>query len=120
MSKIPLVILLGLMFAGCAGSPPTGIGAAMHVENNVQVGWKEQAAEDGSTLYVVSSAGNVGYADMVKVAESRAQAHCQYGYRVLGLDGNDQPQVDSLNARFILSSEVRLKVRCFDKEAEIP
>jgi hypothetical protein len=120
MNKTSLVILLGLMLAGCAGDPPAGIGAAMHAENNVQVGWKEQPIEDGSTLYIVASPGNVSYADMAKVAEAHARAHCQYGYRVLSLDGNDQPQVDSLNARFILSSEVRLKVRCFDKETEIP
>lgn len=120
MRKIPIAttLLLALFLAACAHSPATGIEAAMHAENNVQVGWREQPADDGDPVFMVQSAGGVSFDSMLKVAEDHAKARCAEGYRVISLTGSDEPQVDSLNPRFVLDSVVRLKVHCYEKESE--
>lgn len=120
MSKTPLAttLMLTLFIVACAHSPATGIEAAMHTENSVQVGWREQPADDGDPVFVVQSAGGVNFDSMLTVAEDHARARCTEGYRVISLTGNDEPQVDSLNPRFVLDSVVRLKVHCYEKESE--
>lgn len=105
-----------LLTVACAHAPTSGIGAAMHAEDGIQVGWREDTGTDGSYTYVVRSSGRSAFDAMLAVAETRAAARCADGYRVLSLNGGDQPQVDSINPRFVLSSEVRLMVRCYEKE----
>jgi len=106
-----------LLLAACAHAPTTGIDAAMHAECGQQVGWQQVTTGDGDPLFVVRSAGAAAsYAAMVHVAEEQAAKLCVEGYRVLDVEGSDQPQVDSLSPRFVLSSEVRFKVRCYEKD----
>ncbi|HLW74551.1 MAG TPA: hypothetical protein VKT74_05735 [Gammaproteobacteria bacterium] len=112
------ILVLVLLLAACAHSPTTGIEAAMHAENNVQVGWREQPADDGDPVFAVQSAGGVDFAALLTVAEEHAKARCIDGYRVMSITGSDEPQVDSLNPRFILDSVVRLKVHCYEKESD--
>jgi hypothetical protein len=52
------------------------------------------------------------------VAEAQAAKLCPEGYRVTDIEGNDQPQVDSLSPRFVLASELRFKVRCYEKQTD--
>ncbi|MGE5624274.1 MAG: hypothetical protein ACM3ZT_01875 [Bacillota bacterium] len=106
-----------LFLAACAHSPATGIGAPMHAENGVQVGWHLDATPEGDAVITVQSNGSADFGDLVKVAENQADAHCKEGYRVLSLSGSDEPQVDSLNPRFVLDNVVRMKVRCYEKES---
>lgn len=101
-----------LLLTACAGSM-SSLDRPMHSEGTAQVGWEEQKTDDGYPLIVVKSAGNLPYAELVAVAEKHAAARCPFGYRVLSVDGGDQPQVDILKPRFILASEVRFKVKCF-------
>ena len=118
MRSLP-VFLMTLQLTACAGSL-RGLDRPMHVEGDAQVGWEEATVDpkndDGSHLFVVKSAGNLPYAELVEVAERHAAARCPFGYRVLSLDGGDQPQVDTLKPRFILASEVRFKVKCFARD----
>lgn len=116
MRILMLAISLSLL-AACASAPATGIGAAMHAENGQQVGWQQVTTGDGDPLFVVRSAGQYPYADLLKVAETQAAKLCTHGYRVLDVEGNDQPQVDTLSPKFVLASEVRFKVRCFEQDS---
>jgi hypothetical protein len=112
-----LALAFVLLLAGCASAPPaSGIGAAMHPEGAQQVGWQQVTTGDGDPLFVVRSAGQGKYSDMIKVAEAQAAKLCPYGYGVLDIEGSDQPQVETLSPKFVLASEVRFKVRCYDKE----
>lgn len=114
-----LLFLAILSLAACASSPATsGIGAPMHPEGNQQVGWQQVTTGDGDPLFVVRSNGNASYAAMLKVAETHAAALCPFGYRVLDLQGNDQPVVDTLNTHFVLASEIRFKVHCYEKQTD--
>lgn len=110
LSCFPLFLL-----AACAG-PLHGLDRPVHAEGDAQVGWEEVKSDDGNPLIVVKSAGNLPYADLVQVAERHAAARCPFGYRVLSVDGGDQPQVDTLKPRLILASEVRFKVKCFARD----
>lgn len=113
-----LMLLLSLSLLGaCAHAPATGIGAPMHAENGQQVGWQQVTTADGTPLFVVRSNGQASYADMLKVAEAQADKLCPEGYSVVDVEGNDQPQVDTLSPKFVLASEVRFKVRCFEKDS---
>lgn len=116
MRTLMLAISLSLL-AACASAPATGIGAAMHPENGQQVGWQQVTTGDGDPLFVVRSAGAASYSTLLKVAEAQADKLCPNGYRVVDVEGNDQPQVESLSPKFVLASEVRFKVRCFEKES---
>ena len=116
MRTTTLIVILMLTLAACSTSPATGIDAAMHAENNVQVGWRELPAEDGDPVFQVQSAGSASFASLIKVAEAHAKVRCPDGYRVLSLTGSDEPQVDSLNPRFVLDNVVRVKVHCYEKE----
>ena len=116
--RTPALIASLLLLGACAHAPTTGVGEAMHTEGTQQVGWQQVTTGDGDPLFVVRSNGNEAYADMVKVAEEQADKLCPEGYRVIDLEGGDQPQVDSLSPRFVLSSEVRLKVRCYQKDGD--
>ena len=107
-----------LLLGACAHAPTTGIGAPMHAEGAQQIGWQQVTTGDGDPLFVVRSGGGTSYAEMIRVAEEQAAKLCPDGYRVLDVEGNDQPQVDSLSPRFVLSSEVRFKVRCYQKESD--
>jgi hypothetical protein len=115
MRTLILIASLSLL-AACTGAPTTGIGAAMHPESGQQVGWQQVTTGDGDPLFVVRSAGAVSYASLIKVAEAQAAKLCPEGYRVTDIEGNDQPQVDSLSPRFVLASELRFKVRCYEKQ----
>jgi hypothetical protein len=113
-----LMLLLSLaLLAACAHAPTTGIGATMHAENGQQVGWQQVTTADGNPLFVVRSNGQSSYSDLLKVAETQAYKLCPYGYSVVDVEGNDQPQVDSLSPKFVLASEVRFKVRCYEKDS---
>jgi hypothetical protein len=118
--RTPALVASLLLLGACAHAPVTGIEAAMHPEGTQQVGWQQVTTGDGDPLFVVRSAGGGDYAEMVRVATTHAAELCPDGYRVLDLEGNDQPQVDTLSPRFVLASEVRLKVHCYDKDADKP
>src|SRR3954471_21086182 len=96
-----------LILAACAQAPSTGIGATMHVEGTQQVGWQQVTTADGDPLFVVRSNGKALYSDMIKIAEAQAEKLCPGGYSVVDVDGNDQPQVETLSPQFVLASEVR-------------
>jgi len=117
MRTLILSVSLSLL-AACASTPTAGIGAAMHAEGGQQVGWQQVTTGDGDPLFVVRSAGASPYSALIKVAEAQAAKLCTYGYRVIDIEGNDQPQVDTLSPRFVLASEVRFKVRCFEKQTD--
>jgi len=117
MRTLTLTALFSLLVA-CAGSPAIGIGAPMHAEGAQQVGWQQVTTGDGDPLFVVRSAGAVSYASLIKVAETQAAKLCTEGYRVIDIEGNDQPQVDYLSPRFVLASELRFKVRCYEKQTD--
>jgi hypothetical protein len=112
----PSLIAVLLLLGACAHAPVTGMEAAMHAEGTQQVGWQQVTTGDGDPLFVVRSAGSASYSDMVRIAETHAGELCLDGYRVIDIEGNDQPQVDSLSPRFILASELRFKVHCYEKE----
>lgn len=112
------LMVVALLLGACAHAPLTGVKAPMHAEGNQQVGWQQVTASDGDPLFVVRSAGNASYSEMVRVAEDQAGKLCPYGYRVINVDGGDQPQVDTLSPRFVLANEVRFKVHCYDKESD--
>jgi hypothetical protein len=116
--RTPALIASLLLLGACSHAPATGIGAPMHAEGTQQIGWQQVTTGDGDPLFVVRSTGNASYSDMLHVAEEQADKLCPDGYRVLDVEGNDQPQVDSLSPRFVLSSEVRFKVRCFEKDSD--
>lgn len=118
MPKTSFAIILAVCLSACAGTPTTGIEAAMHAENNAQVGWSQQPADDGDPVFVVQGPGGVSFDSLLKVAEVHAKALCTEGYRVISLTGSDEPQVDSLNPRFVVDSVVRLKVHCYEKESD--
>lgn len=107
-----------LFLAACAHAPATGIGAAMHTEGTQQVGWQQVTTGDGDPLFVVRSSGKASYAEMLKVAETQASKLCPDGYGVLDVEGGDQPQVETLSPQFVLASEVRFKVRCYQKQGD--
>ena len=114
-----LAFTLSILFlAACAHAPATGIGAVMHVEGTQQVGWQQVTTGDGDPLFVVRSNGKAAYGDMVKVAEAQAEKLCPGGYSVLDVEGGDQPQVETLSPQFVLASEVRFKVRCYQKQGD--
>lgn len=110
LTCLPLVLL-----TACAG-PLRGLDKPVHTEGDAQVGWEEVKTDDGNPLFVVRSAGNLPYAELLEVAERHAAARCPFGYRVLSVDGGDQPQIDTLKPRLILASEVRFKVKCFARD----
>lgn len=111
-------ILSSLCLAACAHAPSMGIGATMHVEGTQQVGWQQVTTGDGDPLFVVRSNGKASYSDMIKVAEAQAEKLCPEGYSVLDVEGGDQPQVETLSPQFVLASEVRFKVRCYQKQGD--
>ena len=111
-------ILTSLSLVACAHAPATGIGAAMHAEGAQQVGWQQVTTGDGNPLFVVRSNGRASYSDMLKVAETQAEKLCPEGYSVVDVEGNDQPQVETLNPQFVLASEVRFEVRCYQKQGD--
>lgn len=111
-----LLMCCALLLSACAGATH-GLDAPLHVEGDAQVGWQELKSDDGDPYFMVKSAGNQPYSELVQVAEKHAAARCPNGYRVLSVDGGDQPQADILKPRFILASEVRLKVHCFSRDA---
>ena len=115
MRLLPMCFAL-LLLSGCAGTL-RGLDKPLHAEGDAQIGWEERKADDGNPLFMVKSAGNLPYSELVQVAEKHAAARCPYGYRVLSVDGGDQPQVDILKPRFILASEVRFKVKCFARDS---
>lgn len=114
--RTTLLIAILMLLSACSTSPATGIGAAMHPENNVLVGWREVPADDGDPVFQVQSAGSTSFAALIEVAEEHAKTRCPDGYRVLSITGSDEPQVDSLNPRFVLDNVVRFKVHCYEKE----
>jgi hypothetical protein len=107
-----------LLLAACAHAPAMGIGAVMHTEGTQQVGWQQVTTGDGDPLFVVRSSGRASYADMIKVAEAQATKLCPEGYSVLDVEGGDQPQVETLSPQFVLASEVRFKIRCYQKQGD--
>ncbi len=108
-----------LLLTACATSPSTsGIGAPMHAEGAQQVGWQQVTTGDGDPLFVVRSAGQGSYSALLKVAEAQAAKLCPYGYGVLDIEGGDQPQVETLSPKFVLASELRFKVRCYEKDSD--
>lgn len=107
-----------LLLTACATSPGAGIGVPMHAEGSQQVGWQQVTTGDGDPLFVVRSAGQGSYAAMIKVAEAQASKLCPYGYGVLDIEGGDQPQVETLSPKFVLASELRFKVRCYEKDSD--
>src|SRR5690242_2660977 len=111
-----LIATLTLSLSACATGPATGIEAAMHAENGVQVGWRELPANDGDPVFQVQSAGATSFDALLRVAMDHAKARCPDGYRMLSITGSDEPQVDSLNPRFVLDNVVRIKVHCYEKE----
>jgi hypothetical protein len=113
--RTPVLIASLLMLGACAHAPTAGIEAPMHPEGTQQVGWQQVTTGDGDPLFVVRSAGSAPYSSMLRVAEVQAEKLCPNGYRVTDVEGNDQPQVDTLSPRFVLASEVRFKVRCYEK-----
>ena len=117
MRTLALVLTL-LLLAACAHSPAMGIGAPMHAEGTQQVGWQQVTTGDGNPLFVVRSAGKASYSDMIKVAETQASKLCPDGYSVVDVEGGDQPQVETLSPQFVLASELRFKVRCYQKQGD--
>ena len=118
--RTPVLLASFLLLGACAHAPTSGVGAPMHTEGTQQVGWQQVTTGDGDPLFVVRSAGSTPYSDMLKVAEAQADKLCPYGYRVTDVEGNDQPQVDTLSPRFVLAGEVRFKVRCYEKDGGTP
>lgn len=108
-----------LLLAGCASlQSSTGIDSPMHQEGTQQVGWQQVTTGDGDPLFVVRSLGKGSYSAMIKVAEAQASKLCPNGYGVIDIEGNDQPQVDTLSPKFVLASELRFKVRCYEKDSD--
>ena len=109
-----------LLLTACASlrSTNNGIDSPMHVEGTQQVGWQQVTTGDGDPLFVVRSAGKGTYSEMAKVAEAQAAKLCPYGFGVLDVEGNDQPQVETLSPKFVLASELRFKVRCYEKDSD--
>lgn len=108
-----------VLLTGCATfSSSAGIGSPMHVEGTQQVGWQQVTTGDGDPLFVVRSAGQGSYSAMIKVAEAQAAKLCPYGYGVLDIEGSDEPQVETLSPKFVLASELRFKVRCYEKDPD--
>ena len=118
MRTLVIFTLSSLFLSACTLAPAMGIGAAMHTEGTQQVGWQQVTTADGDPLFVVRSNGKASYSDMIKVAETQAEKFCPEGYSVVDVEGNDQPQVETLSPRFVLASEARLKVRCYQKEGD--
>ena len=113
-----LMLALALSSLAACASAPTGIDSAMHAENGQQVGWQLVTTGDGDPLFVVRSNGTASYVAMMKVAETQAAKLCPYGYRVMDIEGNDEPAVDTLSPKFVLAGELRFKVRCYEKESD--
>lgn len=110
-----LLFLAALSLAACA-TPRDSIDSPMHDSGGRQVGWEERKADDGDPLFVIRSAGGVGYDAMLQAAEQHARERCAYGYRVMSISGSDQPQIDILNPRLILGGELRFEVHCFERD----
>lgn len=111
-----LLLFVALSLAGCATSRD-GIDSPMHDFGGRQVGWEEDKAPDGNPQFLIRSAGGVSYTAMQQLAEQHAKQRCPYGYRVMSIGGADQPQIDILNPRLILGSELRFEVHCFDRDS---
>jgi len=103
-----------LLLAACAVR--SGVYVPMHYVGSAQVGWEERKADNGDPLFVVRSDGGVTYETMLQVAEQHARERCTNGYRVMSIGGADQPEVDILNPRIIIGSELRLEVQCFERD----
>jgi hypothetical protein len=101
------------LLAGCASSP---VNKPLHAEGEAQVGWAEQTDTDGSVIIIVATDGSVPYAKIIQTAEERAKQRCTYGYHVMNVDGGDLPQLDADTPRFIIGSELRFKVHCFEND----
>ena len=112
-----LMLALALSSLAACANAPTGIYAPMQAVNGQQVGWQQVTTGDGNPLFVVRSNGTASYASMMKVAETQAAKLCPYGYRVLDIEGNDEPAVDTLSPKFVIAGELRFKVRCYAKES---
>ena len=110
---LPAVLLLG----ACASVSNDSIRSPMHFVGDQQVGWEERKASDGDPLFVVKSIGAAPYGALLQVAEEHAHDRCPDGYRVMELGGADQPIVDTLSPRIIIGSELRLEVRCFERDS---
>ena len=111
-----LILPLMMLLVSCAGAPKDGINSPMHAVGNLQAGWAEHKANDGELVFVVKSIGSEPYDALLRVAVQHARKSCPYGYRVMGINGADQPMVDILNPRMIIGSELRFEVQCFDRE----
>ena len=107
-----------LLLTACATTQLNGIDSPMHQEGTQQVGWQQVTTGDGDPLFVVRSSGKGSYSAMIKIAEAQAAKLCPNGYGVLDIEGNDQPQVETLSPKFVLASELRFKVRCYEKDAD--
>lgn len=111
-----LPVAAALLLAACTGTARDSISSPMHDVGGRKIGWEESKASDGNPLFTVRSGNGVSYAAMLQVAEQHANARCPYGYRVMDLGGGDQPQVDILHPRLIIGGELRLEVRCFERD----
>ncbi|HEX4299775.1 MAG TPA: hypothetical protein VH327_02805 [Gammaproteobacteria bacterium] len=118
MRTLASCCLLLLLTACASMQSSTGIDTPMHPEGNQQVGWQQVTTGDGDPLFVVRSSGKGSYSAMIEVAETQAAKLCPDGYGVLDIEGNDQPQVETLSPKFVLASELRFKVRCYEKDSE--
>jgi len=101
------------LLASCASSP---VNKPLHTEGEAQVGWAEQTDTDGSLIIIVATDGSVPYTKIMQTAEERAKQRCAYGYHVMNVDGGDLPQLDADTPRFIIGSELRFKVHCFEND----
>lgn len=101
------------LIAGCATSP---VNKPLHAEGEAQVGWAEQTDTDGSLIIIVATDGSVPYTKIMQTAEERAKQRCTFGYHVMNVDGGDLPQLDADSPRFIIGSELRFKVHCFEND----
>jgi hypothetical protein len=108
-----LVMTCVALIAGCAASP---VNKPLHAEGEAQVGWAEQTDTDGNLIIIVATDGSVPYTKIMQTAEERAKQRCAFGYHVMNVDGGDLPQLDADSPRFIIGSELRFKVHCFEND----
>ena len=112
--------LLPLALAACAsllgGCASNAVSQPLHAQGDTKVGWAEQTDTDGGIIVIVATDGSVPYATMMETAEQRAKQRCPYGYHVMNVDGGDLPQLDPESPRFIIGSEIRFKVHCFEND----
>lgn len=102
-----------MLLVGCAGSP---VNKPLHTEGETQVGWAEQTDTDGGIIIIVATDGSIPYTSIIQTAEQRAKQRCPFGYHVMNVDGGDLPQLDPDSPRFIIGSELRFKVHCFEND----